>query len=203
MRDVLLLDLDGVLRRWPTVDAAAEDAAGLPRGCLHAAAFDAGVLVPAITGRITDDEWRRSVAEVLAGEYGDAAAARAIEVWSATPGEVDADVLAVLDDLRSDVRVVLATNATTRLSDDLARLGLADRFAAIASSAEIGSAKPARAFFDAALALVGAEPHEALYVDDTAANVEAAAALCVEAVLFTDAAAMHDWLRRHGVLVGP
>jgi putative hydrolase of the HAD superfamily len=203
VRDVLLLDLDGVLRRWPPVDAAAEDAAGLPRGCLHAAAFDPAVLEPAVTGRITDEEWRRSVGDVLAAEYGAAAADRALEVWSATPGELDADVLAILDDLRPDVRVVLATNATTRLRHDLARLGLADRFAAIASSAEIGAAKPASAFFDAALALVGAEPAQALYVDDTAANIEAADALGIDALLFSDPAVLRDWLRGHGALASP
>jgi hypothetical protein len=58
----LLCDLDGVVRRWPAhVVASAEDAAGLPRGSLHATAFAADLLPLVITGRT--DEAREVDAE--------------------------------------------------------------------------------------------------------------------------------------------
>ena len=66
---VLIIDLDGVVRDWdPAVARAAEQRHGLPSGCIEEAAFAAAPLMAAVTGRVTDEEWRSGIAAAgLAG----------------------------------------------------------------------------------------------------------------------------------------
>jgi putative hydrolase of the HAD superfamily len=58
-----------------------------------------------------------------------------------------------------------------------ASLGYDDLFDVSCYSCELGAAKPEPAFFERALALIGAEPATVLFIDDNAANVEAARAV--------------------------
>ena len=64
----------------------------------------------------------------------------------------------------------------------------------------LGARKPAREYFERALARIGLPPHEVLSIDDREANVAAARALGMPAVLFTDAA---DLRRRLAALTPP
>jgi putative hydrolase of the HAD superfamily len=73
--------------------------------------------------------------------------------------------------------VVPATNATSRLDEDLRSLGIADAFDVIASSAAIGHAKPDPRFYRAAVSLAGAPAADVFVVDDKRPNIEVAAAL--------------------------
>ena len=85
--EVLVLDLGGVLRRWdPAIMREAEDLAGLEHGALVAAVFDdRDLLRDAVTGVISDDEWRTEIAHRLARSSGSAAAA-AVASWSEPAG---------------------------------------------------------------------------------------------------------------------
>ena len=67
--DALLVDLDGVLRRWPDMEDL-DLAHDLPAGTLAAAAFAPARLRPAITGDCTDGQWRAAVAADLAATCG-------------------------------------------------------------------------------------------------------------------------------------
>jgi FMN phosphatase YigB (HAD superfamily) len=93
---VLIIDLDGVVRDWdPAVASAAEQRHGLPAGCIERAAFAAGPLTAAVTGRVSDEEWRSGIAAGLAARYGPAAWP-AIREWSAPCGRVNPAVLSAL-----------------------------------------------------------------------------------------------------------
>ena len=197
----LLIDLDGVVRRWDARPAAAVEVPfGLPPGAVAAAAFAAPLLQQAITGRITDAAWRRAVVERLAATYGRAAAAGAVAAWSAPAGRVAEDVLALVRAVRRRAPVVLVTNATTRLDADLRRLGLHDAFDAVANSARIGAGKPEAAIFAAALGYAGVPPAAALFVDDTRGHVEAARALGLRGHRFEDVAGLEAALREATLL---
>ena len=172
---LLLLDLDGLVRRWPPHQLDIERRYGLASGAIHAAAFDPELLCQVITGRIDDESWRTQVRLRLAEEIGEHGAASAVSQWSESPGEVDAAVLAVVD--QYDIAVVLATNAPSRLSDDLRRLRIQHRFLHVVNSSDVGAAQPDVAFFAAALAVAEASPAEVLFVDDSAENARAAADL--------------------------
>lgn len=171
----MLTDFDGVVRHWPAaVTASVEDRHGLQRGSLARAAFDPSILNDAITGRMTDSEWRSEVQRRLQADTDAATARSAVSAWSTGRGVVDGGALQVLQAARSVAALGLVTNATTRLDDDLARLGLSDAFDFVVNSSTIGCAKPSRCFYEHAARRCGCEPGAVLFVDDRRENVEAA-----------------------------
>ncbi|MFG2994749.1 HAD family hydrolase [Streptomyces sp. NPDC048257] len=174
--DAVLCDFDGVLRLWgPDAMTALDRKAGVADGTLAAAAFRPGLLDAAVTGRISDAQWRQRVAEDLAEVCGSPASAQdLVSGWTALTGRVDTAVLKLLTSLRSRVPVVLVSNATTRLEADLTTLGLADAFDAVVNTARIGVAKPDHRVFRAAAEAVGTELHRCLFIDDTPGHVTAA-----------------------------
>ena len=139
----LLIDLDGVVRLWRADDdARAEQLAGLPAGAILEAAFADDLLPLVTTGHITDEAWRKHVGTNLAKSFPKAKVTQAVEVWSESPGEVDSDVLSLIRACRHTTRIVLVTNATSRLPKDLERLGLLGEFDHIVNSSEVGCFKP-------------------------------------------------------------
>ncbi len=194
----LLIDLDGVVRRWdPANDARAEAAAGLPPGALRRAAFAADLLRPAITGAVTDEQWRRQVLARLRAEHPHADTEIAVRLWSESCGAVEPAVLDLVIPCRTKVRVVLVTNATTRLGADLARLGLATAFDHVVNSSAVGSAKPDARIYMEALGRAAVPAQEALFVDDAEANVAAAAALGMQTHWYRGADELAQLLRGH------
>ncbi len=126
---------------------------------------------------------------------GAAAAAAAVDEWSASPGEVDGEVLEVLRTARSSGwRVGLLTNATTRLHDDLRRLRLDDAFDVVVNSADLGIAKPDPRVFEAACLSLGSPLAGCSFVDDTRVNVEAAAERGLRVHLYGGVRSLADFL---------
>mgnify|MGYP002620837670 FL=1 len=199
----LLLDLDGVLRRWPADHASrAERAAGLPAGAIHAAAFEPALLRRAVTGAIDDAAWRSEVALRLSHHGPIWSALQAVTAWSASPGVVDERVRALVARARRTARVVLVTNATDRLDRDLRALGLSADLDAVVNSSAVGCAKPDPCLLRAALAAADVSAGRALFVDDTAANVAAAVAIGVPAHRFVGVAGLRAALVEHGLVGG-
>ncbi|WP_405467712.1 HAD family hydrolase [Streptomyces canus] len=174
--DAVLCDFDGVVHLWdPDGMNSLDRAWSLTEGTLAAAAFDGDLLQAAVTGRLSDEQWRRQVAQVLAPVCGSPEQARElIEAWSGLTGRVDTDVVELLAALRTRVPVVLVSNATTRLEAYLAAIGLDEAFDAVINTARIGVAKPDRRVFDIAAQQVGVDLKRCLFVDDTAGHVTAA-----------------------------
>ncbi|MEU5525115.1 HAD-IA family hydrolase [Streptomyces sp. NPDC047860] len=170
----VLCDIDGVLRHWPADDEI-EHAHGLPVGALAAAAFTPARVHPAITGEITDEQWRSAVAADLATTCGSQERARAaVAAWSALVPTVDRELVALLTQVRTVASVALVSNGTTRLEQDLARQGLDTLAHAVVNTARIGVAKPDPRIYRIAAERVGAPAARCLFIDDTAANVTAA-----------------------------
>ncbi len=179
----LLCDFDGVVRLWPAhVVATAEDAAGLPRGGIHEMAFAPDLLTLAVTGGISDEAWREEVGNRLRAAYPEADASGAVAGWSASPGVINQPVLDLLRQRR--VPVALVTNATSRLSRDLAALGLEGEFDHIVNSSCLGIAKPDPGIFTAALQALGFRADQVLFVDDDARHVHAAESLGIRGYQF-------------------
>lgn len=200
--DAVLCDLDGVLRVWdPDVTAEVERRYGVPEGTLAATAFAPELLQPALTGEVSDDEWRRNIAVRLLPDHGIDVVADLVADWSESFGTVDKDVRALLAEVRAaGVRVAIATNATTRLEADLAALGLAEEVDAVVSSARLGVAKPDPTFYFAAAKLVDVEVERCLLVDDTKVNVDVANAVGMHGYQHTEAAGLRAELERLGVV---
>lgn len=191
----LVVDLDGVLRVWDAaISSEAERAHGLPDGRIGLAAFgDSDRLARAITGEITDEQWREEIARELETCFG-AAGRSAVQQWSAPAGRVDGAVREVLQRERGQRRIVLFTNATTRLDSDLDRLGISSDFDLVLNSSSLRMAKPSIAAFEAVASVLHADPSECLFVDDTPDNVRAARRVGFRAHLFVSPAALVGFL---------
>lgn len=192
--EAILCDLDGVLRRWPAMSDL-EREHGVPAGTLAATAFAPRRLLPAITGRCTDEAWRAAITDDLRARTD--RAAELVGAWSAGAGTIDDEVAETLAAAREHGPVVLVTNATTRLESDADTLGLERYVDAIVNSARIGVAKPEPAIYLAAAVAAGVPPERCLFVDDTAANVAAARALGMAGHHFTGAADLRAVLTRN------
>jgi putative hydrolase of the HAD superfamily len=162
----LLIDLDGVVRQWdPAVPTAVESSYGLEPGALLRTAMDWELYRPAVAGEITDAQWMELIAARLPLDPPQAAAA--VAEWQTHRGSVDQEVLDFVREVRAAGRPVgLATNATDRLRDDLAALGLTDEFDVILSSWELKIHKPAPEFFAKASEALGVEAPWIMVVDD-------------------------------------
>lgn len=121
---------------------------------------------------------------------------------------LDADLLKLLKTLSSDdglrvraalvetvrdlrragtVRVGLVTNNIREFSSRWrSMLPVDDLFELIVDSSEVGMRKPNPAIFQHALDAFGVEPHQALFLDDHIANVEAATALGMKTIHVDD-----------------
>ncbi|WP_128380414.1 HAD-IA family hydrolase [Streptomyces cavernae] len=172
--DAVLCDVDRVLRHWPADDDI-EHTHGLPRGAIATAAFAPARVHPAITGAITDEQWRSAMAADLAETYGSQEqASAAVAAWTELVPLVDMELVALLTQVREVASVVLVANGTTRLEQDLARQGLDGLAHTVVNSARIGVAKPDPRVYRIAAELVGTRADRCLFVDDTEANVTAA-----------------------------
>lgn len=90
------------------------------------------------------------------------------EQWGAAATAVEG-LAPLLDGLSGRYRLSVVSNTfyPPLIHATLARLGVADRFAAVHTSAELGVRKPHRRIFEVALRAVGASAAEAVYVGDS------------------------------------
>ncbi len=171
LKPLLLLDLDGVVRRFPPLPAEIAEVAFAPE-----------LLRRAVTGEITDEQWRH---EVRPG-------------WAGSSGEVIGEALALVRAARKQCFVALLSNATTRLESDLAVLGLDVEFDAIFNSARLGVAKPDPEIFRLVLAELGYAT--AVFCDDTEENARAATVAGLDGVHVPDTAALRRALAVRGLI---
>jgi HAD superfamily hydrolase (TIGR01509 family) len=198
-----LFDLDGVLRRFdPALPARLEAEAGLPPGTLHRIAFAPEHVDPAVDGRHTFEQWRNAVGDALHRHHGVAdGRGLADRLLAVEHGSLDGEVLALVRRLRSGgTRVGVLTNATSRLLQELAVLGVAPEVDVVCNSSELGVAKPHERAFRLAAERLGVEPAECFFTDDTLRHVEAAAAAGLTAHHFTGADGLAHALRTAGLL---
>lgn len=185
--DAVLCDIDNVIRHYDSASLTAlERAAGLAEGTTARIAFASEVDLPLLLGEVTPREWVESVAAAFA-EQGvlDAAAARPLAAaLTGAPFAADPEVVALLRRVREEARLplVLVSNASVDLEDDLAGLGLAQLADHVVSSARVGVAKPDPRIYAIAVEHAGVAVERCLFVDDSRANVDAALALGMSAL---------------------
>lgn len=176
--DAVLCDVDNVIRVYdPTPLSALERAAGLAEGTTMKVAFAPDTVLPLVLGRITPDEWAWSAARGLSGLVPEVTALELTTALAHSPFHADDTVVALLRRACTRVPLILVTNASVQLEEDLEVLGLADLADHVVSSARVGLAKPDRRIYDLAVDLAGVPAERCLFVDDTLENVRAATAL--------------------------
>jgi putative hydrolase of the HAD superfamily len=192
--DGLIIDLDGVIRHWdPAHHTAAEERLGLPPGTLEAVALEDDRLARVTDGRLSFEDWCDEVGAEVAAAHGADPAAVA-EVWATATWRIDLVVVDMLEAVRELVPVALLSNASSNLTVDLERSGIADVFDAVVGSADLGAAKPAAHAFHAAADRIGVPLERCLFIDDSLSHVEAARALGMRAEQFTGVDELRDLL---------
>jgi putative hydrolase of the HAD superfamily len=191
----LLIDFDGVLRRWdPAPMIAVELEYGLKPAAFLETAMEWDVYRPAMAGELTHEEWLRVVASRLPLSSSDATAA--VEEWQAYRGEVDPDALAFVREVRAAGRKVgLATNATDLLPADLDALDLTGEIDVVINSWDVKIHKPAPGYFARSAELIGELPKHILFVDDDERVVRGARAAGMSAYRWTGPQHLH-YLRK-------
>src|SRR5438034_1843856 len=113
------------------------------------------------------------------------------------PGTVD-----VLSEVRATgVRLLALSNWSAEMFPiALERFDFLAWFEGIVISGQVGVNKPDRRIFEHLAQRFGIEPEEAVFVDDSAANIDAAADLGFRAIQFTGAKALRRELVRLGLL---
>ena len=198
MTNTIFTDLDGVIRLWPSeTHIEIEREVGLPEGAIPEAAFSRELLSRVVTGRISDDEWRKRIADFLFRKYPGVCVRQAVELWSISPGKVDAEVLEIFRSSRKWAQLILVTNATSRLNSDLQRLGISEDFDHIVNSSEIGHAKSDSGIFLTAMNIAGTTPDQCLFIDDSPDLVESAIRLGMSGHVYECSSSLrhklHQW----------
>lgn len=155
---------------------------GLDIGTLFSWAFSQEFLSPAITGIISHEEWSERVKAKLTHLYGEAIANQLITAWQAASWEINTDFLRDLKQLTSTFKLVLVTNATSRLDSDLSKAGLESTFDAVVNSSKIHVAKPELKFFGKALSIAGSQATHSIFIDDSRDNINAARSIGIDSI---------------------
>ena len=183
MIKAVITDFDGVIRHWQNDKTRElEDICKLQRGTLSNICFDAELLQPAITGKISFEQWQNLARERLQKSYGLAIAEHYIEAWQANGYRIDHGLIDTYEEYFPEAALVLATNATSRLPWELQEAGLTQRFSHVFNSSAMGVAKPKKEFFYALLMSLGINATDALFVDDSIVNVQAAKAVGIRSL---------------------
>lgn len=201
---LVLFDLDGVLTRYDRAARLAALAArsGKSAEQVKAALFDSGLEDESDLGR-----WRpREYAEELSRRLGakltldDCIAARAA---SMTPDDA---TLGLVRRIAQRARVAILTNNGLFLRAHLPAMcpALFPLFTGrVHCSGEFGVAKPDPAIYRRCLAVLETEPKQALFVDDNPDNVRGAIQAGLDAVHFTDTAALAEAFAKRQLIEEP
>ena len=182
-KNTILIDFDGVIRHWSNDEIFQKEIAlGLEPGSLFSVAFDSSFLIPAITGQVNHEEWKGRVQEKLSIQYSSELAEQLVTCWGKLKYNIDHDFLAQIKARAPSAKIVLVTNATSRLPSDLAKAKLKNAFDVVINSSDIGVAKPSFEFFSKTLSIVDTLIEQAVFIDDSLANVTAAQSLGIDSV---------------------
>lgn len=175
LKSIILIDFDGVIRHWQSgAIEKVENRLGLPNGTLFSVAFSESLLLPTITGQQSHTCWTQKVRDQLSKKFDSAIGEELIEAWENTIGIIDRDFINSIRSNSPNSKLVLVTNATDKLSQDIYDSNLSESFDFIINSSVVMVAKPDAAFFARSIELLGCRFGDCVFIDDTLKNVQAA-----------------------------
>jgi putative hydrolase of the HAD superfamily len=172
---VILTDLDGVIRHWKSDSIHKKEVEnGFKPGYLYSVCFEENLLSRVVTGQISDDEWRNRVQARLSSSMSESSAKELVDSWTNSEVYIDETIIEIYRNHYPRAKIVLATNATSRLNQDMKNHGLDNMFDGVLNSSELGLAKPSHSFFNKAMSELGVGVDEVVYIDDSLTNVQSA-----------------------------
>ncbi len=143
--------------------------------------FDSDSSRKASVGEITTDEHWQTVARRLGRP---ASEAKALHEEFFAGDVIDRSLLDFIRSLRPRYKTGVISNAWPDMRDYMVANKFSDAFDSLIVSAEVGAMKPDPKIYQIALQQLGIKSGEALFVDDTPANVEGARSLGMRGILF-------------------
>jgi epoxide hydrolase-like predicted phosphatase len=201
----VVVDVGGVLEivdddTWPDrLVARWEDRQGLPRGTFQAAVTE-GSEASVTTGHVSEAQVRRMYRDAL-GLNDDQADQLMAEMWDAYCGELDVAMHDFVAGLRPRfTTAILSNSGDGARREEQRRFGFEDLVDVVIYSHEVGLAKPDPAIYALTQERLGVGPTEVVFLDDNAANVEAATHCGWHAILHRST---EDSLRIFSEILGP
>ena len=169
-----------------------EDELGLKPGTINSIMFDSEAWHEALVGRKTAEEfWHEIGPELGLNSHEEIDAFR--NRYRADEN-INTNVLKLIQKLHGHYRLAVLSNAPPGLSQWLAEWRILDFFDLVFCSGDEGIAKPDPKAFELTLERLGVKPNEAVFIDDTREQVEAAQKLGLQGILFTTAEELEDEL---------
>lgn len=196
--DVVVFDMDGVIRHWlPEFIEAEEERLGLPTGVISAAAFADPGFHDVTVGRISAEKWADEIGETVAAAHDGVTAEEVSAVWLGSNWRVDDAVVELVRALQSaGTTTALFSNASSKLEADMEAMGVTTLFSVVANSSRIALAKPDVAAFEHVASMLGVAPDRLLFIDDRPENVAGAVEAGWHAVQMRSAGRLGGVLRR-------
>ena len=177
MIQAVIFDIGGVLIRTtdPGPRRRMEERLGLEAGAAEHIVFNSAGGLAAQRGEFTEEQnWRRVQAELRLSDD-DLALFRG-QFWAGDT--LDTALVDYIRTLRGRCQTAIISNAMPGLMALLTgKHPIADAFDVIIGSGDAGVAKPDPAIYHLALAKLGRKPEEAIFIDDSARNIEGAQAV--------------------------
>jgi|CXWL01.1.fsa_nt_gi putative hydrolase of the HAD superfamily len=149
---------------------------------------------PADLGDITDDELFVGIANLNAENPSEVR-----DEWLEL-ASINTELVAFITELRKHYTIALCSNASSPfLRDLLKKNNLESLFDVIVISSDVHLAKPDHAIFKLVLDRLGVKPEEAVFTDDSTANVASASALGITSLLFSTTEQFKTDLKTHGI----
>jgi len=162
-----------------------EDELGLEPGTINSVMFDSQAWQKALVGRKTVEEFWYEIGPELGLNSHEEIDAFRNRYWA--DENINANVLKLIQKLHGHYRLAVLSNAPPGLSQWLADWRILDFFDLVFCSGDEGVVKPDAMPFEVTLERLGVQPGEAVFIDDTMENVEAARKLGLQGILFTTA----------------
>jgi putative hydrolase of the HAD superfamily len=197
----VIFDLGGVLVRTPDRSSRLswEHRLGLEERGSEEIVFSGEMGTKAQRGEISNDElwqWVGQHLQLDEGELSDFQRA----FWAGD--RLDKELVALIRQLRPRYQTAILSNATNGLRSALESVyPIADAFDLIVCSAEEGLMKPDRRIFEVTLGRLGRQPEEAVFIDDSTANIAGAREVGLHTIHFSPTVDVAAELARLGVLV--
>jgi len=202
--EAIIFDFGGVMVPFNELDSFQEQESRLrlQPGSLAEMLWRSADWRLAEVGAITDEEYWQRIGDQLGLHTPEAI--RDFQQDLFRDARTDPQMADLVRRLRGRYRLGLLSNASDVLPRLLhERYGLAGLFDVEVVSALVGLAKPDPAIYQLALERLGAAPEATVFVDDYEPNVEAAAALGIQAIHFVGYEALILELQGQGVILAP
>jgi len=172
----------------PSLFRRYEEDLGLAPDSINRIMFDSAAWQDALLGRKTAEEFWHAIGPQLNLHTPEAIDAFRRRYYA--DEAINEGVLALIRRLHGRYKLAVLSNSPPGLNRWLAEWGIRDLFDVVFCSGDEGVVKPDPAAFRITLERLGVSPEEAVFIDDTPGHVEAAQALGLHGIVFTDASAL-------------